>query len=323
MASEIKTVGVVSTGVIGSSFIALCLARGLKVLAASPSVGAADRLAAYLEKIWPTLDTQLGLSPGASIENYKFVGNSLAGYYDEIDFVQENAPERLELKQNIIAELDAGLRPEVVIASSSSGIPSSKFITGAKRHPERVLIGHPFNPPHLIPLIEVVPHQDTSTEASSLALDFYKSLGQKPILLKHELPGFIANRLQAAVVVEAYSLVARGIVSAEDADLCMTESLGPRWAFTGPFATLSLASRGGKDGFTRTMKHMGPGAQVWMEDMRKHTVAINDESIEKVNASVQDMLATYDLEAFEKRRNEALVELFKAKMDVKPTGNAP
>lgn len=132
------------------------------------------------------------------------------------DNVHQNAPERKDLKIKLLAEMDAGARPEVIIASSSSGIPSSQFIANCKKNPDRVLIGHPFNPPHLMPLVEVVPHPGTSEDAIKHAFDFYTAMGKRPVLVKHETPGFAANRLQAAVCSEAYSLVANGILSAVD-----------------------------------------------------------------------------------------------------------
>lgn len=127
----------------------------------------------------------------------------------------QNAPERPDLKRKLLAEIDAAVRPDVVIASSSSGIPSSEFVDLCK-HFERVLIGHPFNPPHLMPLVEVVPHPKTSSSAVQAAMEFYESVGRRPVHINQETPGFVANRLQAALCNEAYALVARGVISAED-----------------------------------------------------------------------------------------------------------
>ena len=128
---------------------------------------------------------------------------------------RQNAPEKPELKLKLLAEIDSKTRPDVTIASSSSGIPSSRFI-GQCKNPERVLIGHPFNPPHLMPLVEVVPHPGTNAATIATAIEFYDSLGRKAIHIQQEAPGFVANRLQAALLTEAYSLVSRGVISAED-----------------------------------------------------------------------------------------------------------
>lgn len=226
--APIKTVGVVSTGVIGSSFTALFLSRGLRVLVCSPS-GAPDseaKLSAYLARIWPTLDPAT-LAPGASLSNWTFVGTSLDGYYDQVDFIQENSPEKLDLKRALIAQLDAGVgaRPDVVIASSSSGFAASVLVAECTRHPERVVVGHPFNPPHLMPLVEVVPHPQTDPDVSARAAEFYRSLGRTPIVVKQETPGFVANRLQAVLLREAFSLVLNGVVTAEEVGM---SQCGPR-----------------------------------------------------------------------------------------------
>jgi 3-hydroxyacyl-CoA dehydrogenase len=239
-AYPIKTVGVIGTGVIGASWTLFFLSKGLRVIAADPAPGAEERLASYLERGWPTMQ-QAGLEEGASVCNYQFVDN-IFNFLDEIDLVQEvrflisisrfflgvsnsylilighkqTGPERVDFKRQLFAELDEKAPKHVLLLSSSSGIPSSEFATDCKHNPSRVIIGHPFNPPHLIPLVEVVPHAGTEEIYSSRALDFYRSLGKKPILIKQETPGFIANRLQMALCNEAYSLVSRGIVSAAD-----------------------------------------------------------------------------------------------------------
>lgn len=138
--------------------------------------------------------------------------------------LEQNAPERVELKSKLLGEIDAATRPDVIIASSSSGIPSSQFISKCAINSGRVLIGHPFNPPHLMPLVEVVPHPKTAASCTEAAMAFYKSLGQSPVHIRQEIPGFAANRLQAALCTEAYSLVSRGIMSAQDLgkSLCVT-----------------------------------------------------------------------------------------------------
>ena len=235
MVSKIKTVGVCGTGVIGASWTGLFLAKGMRVLVSDPAPGAKEKLDAHLKDIWPVLE-RIGLGSGASLSNYEFVGASLDEHLGEVDFVQEvlhtplpfcisapvlslysqNAPEHLELKRDLFATLDAKTRSDVVIASSSSGLPSSEFVTDCKKNPARVLIGHPFNPPHLIPLVEIVPHAGTQGKYTDQAFRFYQAMGKKPIIVKKEIPGFVANRLQAAVCNEAYSLVQRGVVSAEE-----------------------------------------------------------------------------------------------------------
>lgn len=145
----------------------------------------------------------------------------------------QNAPERLDLKKKLIAEIDSKTRPEVVIASSSSGIPSSQFVTGCK-HPERVLIGHPFHPPHIMPLVEVVGHPGSSESAIATAMRFYTSVDKRPIHVMKETPGHAANRLQAAVMNEAFSLVSHGVLTAADVgESCRPKSFLSSYRVTG------------------------------------------------------------------------------------------
>ncbi|KAH7182366.1 3-hydroxyacyl-CoA dehyrogenase [Fusarium flagelliforme] len=310
----IKTVGIVGTGVIGASWIGLFLAHGLKVLVADPAPGAKEKLAEYLEKVWPTLQ-ELGISAGGSLDNYEFVGTNLGDRYAEVDYIQENAPERVDLKVKLICEIDAKTRPDVIIASSSSGIPSSQFISECNVNPGRVLIGHPFNPPHLMPLVEVVPHPKTHPDHVEEALSFYRSVGKTPIHIKQEIPGFVANRLQAVVCNEAYSLVTRGVVSAMDLDMCVTSSLGPRWAVTGPLVSNALGGGGGADGFRHLMEHLGPASEKWLEDIKANSFKSDQQSIELLTASVEEELEKEDSAVLEARRDKLLVELFRQQKD--------
>ncbi|KAI5197443.1 hypothetical protein AUEXF2481DRAFT_86728 [Aureobasidium subglaciale EXF-2481] len=310
--AAIKTVGIVGTGVIGASWTGLFLANGLRVLVSDPAPGSKQKLDKYLQSIWPDLK-KIGLAPGASLDNYQFVGTSLKDHYSKIDFIQENAPEKLELKTSLLAEIDAATRPDVVIASSSSGLPSSKFIGKCTTNPGRILIGHPFNPPHLMPLVEVVPHPETSQDSVNTAIAFYKSLNKSPVVLHKEVPGFAANRLQAALCSEAYSLVSRGVISAEDLDLCVTNSLGPRWALTGPLMSNAMGGGGGTDGFRHLLEHLGPASEAWLADMREHAFIFNKKSLDGLSASVGEELEGKDVQKLEAERDRLLVEILKLK----------
>ncbi|KAJ4401359.1 hypothetical protein N0V91_008023 [Didymella pomorum] len=307
----IRTVGIVGTGVIGASWTALFLAHGLRVLVADPAPGAEEKLASYLDDVWPALEI-MGLVDGASLSNYKFVGASLSDHYKELDFVQENAPERPDLKTKILAEIDAAVRSDIIIASSSSGIPSSKFISQC-RNPERVLIGHPFNPPHLMPLVEVVPHPHTSSSAVLTAMSFYESVGRRPVHIKEEVPGFVANRLQAALCNEAYSMVARGLISAQDLDAAVTTSLGPRWAMVGPFMANAMGGGGGSEGFKHLLEHLGPASRVWVEDMNAHKFDWSQQSIDALGSSVGEELEGKNVKELEQKRDDDLIKFFKIK----------
>ncbi|KAI4746946.1 putative hydroxyacyl-CoA dehydrogenase [Aureobasidium sp. EXF-12298] len=309
--ATIKTVGIVGTGVIGASWTALFLSRGLKVMVADPAPEAADKLSTYIKSVWPALK-RMGMDDGTSPNNYEFVGKDLGKHISKCDFIQENAPEQVDLKTKLLATLDREAPKNVIIASSSSGLPSSKFI-GQCQHPERVLIGHPFNPPHLMPLIEVVPHTGTSDNVIQGALAFYKSVGRKPVHIKQEVPGFAANRLQAALCNEAYSLVSRGVLSAEDLDACVTTSIGPRWAVVGPLLANAMGGGGGSDGFRHLLEHLGPASKEWIEDMTAHTFPWTSESLDALTKSVGEELDDKDMAALERQRDDRLVEMFKAR----------
>lgn len=218
-------------------------------------------------------------------------------------------------------KLDENTRPGVIIASSSSGLPSSTFIQKCKKDPNRVLIGHPFNPPHLIPLVEVVPHRGTSFDAVSSALAFYKSLGKKPILLHEEVPGFVSNRLQAAINNEAYSLISRGIVSAKDLDTAVTQGPGLRWALTGPIATNALGGGGGPDGFAQRFERLGPAIRGWEDDILKNRFDWSEERVKTLQRSVNESLADVDWKNLVDERDLVLLEMLAAKSKTKTMGS--
>ncbi|RFU76003.1 3-hydroxyacyl- dehyrogenase [Trichoderma arundinaceum] len=310
---EIRTVGVIGTGVIGLSWITLFLSKGLRVIVSDPAPNAVDQLRSYIAKQWPVME-KLGLEKGASQTSFEFV-DEIFDHLDKIDFIQENGPERLDFKQELFAKLDSLAPEHVILSSSSSGLPSSQFIGNCDRKPSRILIGHPFNPPHLVPLVEVVPHPGTDATATARAMDFYRSLGKQPILVRTETPGFVANRLQAALLAEAYSLVKREVVSATDVDAAVTTSLGPRWALTGPLMTNALGGGGSAEGFRHLLEHIGVASQIWLEDMRAKEFDWSVDSREKLVEEVAKMFAGMKgtSEELIKQRDEALIELLKLK----------
>ena len=200
-----RRVTIVGSGVIGTSWTALFLAQGLAVTATDPGAGAEQRLRESVERLWPVLE-RLGTAADASPDRLSFTTN-LAKSLEQADFVQENAPEKRIDKQRLIQAIDGATRPGVVIASSSSGLLPSELQMLCEREPGRVLVGHPFHPPHLMPLVEVVGGQHTDESAIDKAMAFYRALGKRPIRIRRELPGHVANRLQAALWREAFSLV--------------------------------------------------------------------------------------------------------------------
>jgi 3-hydroxyacyl-CoA dehydrogenase len=230
-AKPIRGIAIIGTGVIGASWTSLFLAKGLQVVATDPAPNAEASLRMFVEKAWPALK-RLGLSAGASQSNLKFTADlekAVAGAH----LVQENGPERIDFKQKLYGQLDELLPTDVIIASSSSGLTMSEIQKGAAAHPERCVIAHPFNPPHLIPLVEIVGGVKTSEETTRRASEFYTSIGQRPVRLNKEMPGHVANRLQGALAREVYYLVAEGVVSAADVDTALCWGPGLRWGVMG------------------------------------------------------------------------------------------
>ncbi|KAL4742444.1 hypothetical protein BDV11DRAFT_202742 [Aspergillus similis] len=323
---SITTVGVIGTGLIGSSWTALFLSRGLKVIVTDPAPEAETKLRDYLEKTCPVVPG-CTLTVETCLRNLTFVTN-IDPYLESVDLIQDvrplngmlalkrsemliavnqNGPERLPLKRSLIAHLDFLTPTHVPIVSSSSGIPSSVFITECKENPARILIGHPFNPPHFVPLVEIVPHPGTANEHIAAVCDFYKGLDKDPVIVRQETPGFIANRLQAALCAEAYSLIERGVVTLEDLDKTMTSGLGLRWAVTGPIMTNTL---GGGGDFGHFMDHLGPALKYWLSDMREHRFDFeSQEKTDVLKEKVSEWVSNLDLGGLERRRDEGLAEL--------------
>jgi len=248
---EVRRIAIVGTGVIGASWAALYLARGFDVTATDPAPNAEADLLHYVETAWKTL-TALGLSTGASPERLKFT-RDMKDALSTADFVQENGPERPDFKIKLFADMDDATPPDSIIASSSSGLTMDVIQSGCKR-PERCLIGHPFNPPHIIPLVEVVGGAKTSPEAIEQAMAFYASIGKKPIHLLKAFPGHVANRLQAALYKEVVYLVQQGVLSVADADIAVSYGPGLRWGVMGP--SLQWHVGGGAGGIRHYMEHL-------------------------------------------------------------------
>jgi 3-hydroxyacyl-CoA dehydrogenase len=297
-------IGVVGTGVIGASWAAHFLAHGHDVVATDPAPGAEERLRADVAAHWPVLQPIEGASP----ERLTFTSDPAAAVAGA-DFVQENGPERADVKHALYAVLDEATRPDVVLASSSSGMLPTVIARGAARHPERVLVGHPFNPPHLIPLVEVVPGEQTGEDVVERALAFYAAVGKKPIRLRQEVPGHVANRLQAALWQEAYSLVERGVATVADIDAAIANGPGLRWAVLGPFVNQHLS--GGPGGLAHVLEHLGPPTEAWWRDLGQ--VTLTPELNAKLVSGVDDELAGTDPAELVARRDAVLTSLLAAK----------
>src|SRR5712664_3600928 len=247
-AKPIRRVTIIGTGVIGASWAGLYLAKGLEVVATDIAPNAEAALKRFVEAAWPALK-RLGLAPGASQSKLSFTPK-IEVAVSGADLVQENGPERLDFKQKLYGQLDDLLPAEVVIASSSSGLTMSEIQLGCRSHPERCVIGHPFNPPHLVPLVEIVGGAKTSEETIKRAFEFYTSIGKRAVRLHKEVPGHVANRLQAALGREVYHLVAEGVVSVADVDTALCWGPGLRWGIMGQVLLNHLGGgEGGIDHF--------------------------------------------------------------------------
>ena len=247
----IRRIAIVGTGVIGASWAAQYLARGFDVVATDPAPDAEAKLRKYVDDAWSAL-TAIGLVPGASRARLSFTAE-MKEALSQADLVQENGPERPDFKAKLFADMDAATPTDSLIASSSSGITPSVMQSNCK-HPERVLVGHPFNPPHIIPLVEVVGGAKTSPDAIRQAIAFYASIGKKPIHLRKELPGHVANRLQAALYREVMYLIQQGVLSVADADDAVSYGPGLRWGVMGPSLQWHLG--GGAGGIKHFMEHL-------------------------------------------------------------------
>lgn len=306
MTNAIRTIAVVGTGVIGASWTAYYLARGLSVVAADPAAGAENRLRAWVDRFWPALET-IGLDEGASRSNLRFAA-SIPDAVRDAEFVQENGPERLEIKASILAEIESALAPDALIATSSSGLLISDVQAGMT-HPERMLLGHPFNPPHLIPLVEVLGGEQTAAESVDKAMAFYTMIGKKPIRIRKEVPGHVANRLQTALWREAFHLVDSGVASVEDVDTAISEGPGLRWALLGPF--LNLHASGGDGGITHMLEHLGPAMREWARTLGDYPTT--DDYIPVMAQGVSEELSGYDWDETLRQRDELVIQLLAAK----------
>jgi 3-hydroxyacyl-CoA dehydrogenase len=300
----IHRIAIVGTGVIGASWAAQYLARGFDVVATDPAPDAEENLRKYVDEAWEQL-TAIGLSTGASRDRLSFNANMKEALSDA-DFVQENAPERPEFKIKLFADIDDATPSDSIIASSSSGITPS-VIQSKCRHPERVLIGHPFNPPHIIPLVEVVGGTKTSPEAIQQAMAFYASIGKKPILLHKELPGHVGNRLQAALYREVMYLIEQGVLSVADADDAVSYGPGLRWGVMGPSLQWHLG--GGSGGIKHFTEHlMDPMAAMFKA---LGTPDVTPELKQTIAEGVLQEAGGRSVDQLAQEENELLVELLR------------
>jgi 3-hydroxyacyl-CoA dehydrogenase len=271
----VKRAAVLGAGTIGASWAALFLSRGIEVEVWDPRAEAEDYVRGYIAEVWPAT-ARTGMAEGASPDRWRFRTTPEDAVAD-VDFVQENAPERLPVKRELFARIDASLRDDAVLASSTSGLIMSDMQAGF-RSAARFAVGHPFNPPHLIPLVEVVGGRDTAPGTIDWCLDFYRHIGKKPIRIRKEAPGHLANRLQAALFREAVSAVVTGLASVEDVDTAISAGPGLRWAAIGPFMTMHLG--GGEGGIEHLLAQFKPAFETWWATMT--TPDLSDGNCRKI-----------------------------------------
>ena len=304
-----RTIAVVGTGVIGASWATYFLSRGYDVVATNRS-GSDTKLRAMVTEQWREAERS-GFAEHASRTRLR-ITPSLTECVREADFVQENGPEGLDIKRAVVKAIDDASPAHAIIASSASGLLISE-VQSVCRHPERVLIGHPFNPPHLIPLVEVVGGTATSEESIESALSFYRLIGKRPIRVRQEIKGHIANRLQAALRREAYGLVEHGIATVTDIDTAIADGLGLRWALLGPFLNQHLG--GGEGGIRHHLNHLGPSMDEWWQDL--YQTRLTEELKTKIAAGVTDAIQGWDMDALIRERDRALADLLRVKRQLK------
>jgi len=303
-----KRVTVIGGGTIGASWAALFLANGMKVTISDPQPGINVKARDYIKSVAPSLE---GLGYGgadlqAALTENLFFEADLAKAVSKADYVQENGPERLEIKQNLWQETEARARPEALLFSSSSGIPSAQQAM-KMRQPHRLLIGHPINPPHLMPLVEIAAQPGTPQEHIDRAFDFYRALGKMPMRIKKEVPGFVTNRLQGALFRECVALAREGVADVRDIDRAMIASLGLRWAVAGPFLSLHLG--GGSGGFAHFLEHLAPPLERLWGRQQAEKVAFDAETNKFLLDQIQSAYSSMSITELESRRDRAEISV--------------
>jgi carnitine 3-dehydrogenase len=303
--TDIRTFAAIGAGVIGSGWVSRALARGLDVVAWDPAPGAEAQLRANVANAWPALE-RVGLHPGASISRLRFAA-TVEDCVEDADFIQESAPEREDLKLKLHARVSAAAKPDAIIGSSTSGLLPSEFYAEASR-PERCLVGHPFNPVYLLPLVEVVGGARTSAVAIDAAVQVYASLGMRPLRLRSEVPGFIADRLMEALWREALHLVNDGVASTGEIDDALRFGAGIRWSFMGTFMTYTLA--GGEAGMRHFMEQFGPALELpWT---KLAAPPLTDKLIEEVVQGTAAQQGGRSIKALEAYRDDAIISVMEA-----------
>ena len=302
-----RNVCVVGAGIIGASWTALFLAHGLNVVVNDPQPDIEGTVKAALAKIAPTLKA-LGLPHEGLEHNLRFepdLERAVAG----ADLVQENGPEKPEWKQALWARIEPAVPRHALLLSSSSARPASEQ-GSLMKDPSRLLVGHPFNPPHLIPLVEVVPGERTDPAATADAVAFYAALGKVPRVLKKEIQGFVANRLQRAIMREACYLVQQGVCTVDELDDCVTNSVGLRWAVNGPFSSFHMG--GGPGGLPAFFSEGGLGKNMVAAWKHMPTVEMDDTLKQRIVSQTAASFGKIPMAQMERERDDKQIALLRA-----------
>ncbi|MGP9633479.1 L-carnitine dehydrogenase [Halomonas sp. AOP43-A1-21] len=298
-----RQLAVIGTGVIGNGWIARALAQGWEVVAFDPDPSAETRTRAFIENAWPSL-TRLGLSESASATRLRFV-DSLEAAVVSADLIQENVPERLDLKRDILARIDAAAEKSVIIGSSTSGFKPSDLQQACTKAPGRVIVAHPFNPVYLLPLVELVGGTATQPGQIEAAQAHYQALAMRPLVVRKEIEGHLADRLMEALWREALHLVNDGVATTEEVDAAVVYGCGLRWPLMGTFLTFHLA--GGEQGMRHMLEQFGPALKLpWT---KLEAPELTDELIDRVVEGCEHQAAGRPVAELDRRRDDFLVEL--------------
>jgi len=310
MVSTIKTVGIIGTGVIGAGWAARALAHGLDVVAWDPAPQAEALLRGKIDNAWGPL-TRAGLAEGADRGRLHFSAD-LEDVVAKADFIQESAPEVEDLKRALMTRIDAAARPEVLIASSSSGLLPTRFQADCK-HPGRVLVGHPFNPVYLLPLVEVLGGEATLPSSLERATAFYRAIGMRPLRVRTEIPGYISDRLQEALWREILHMVAEGVASTDEIDDAIRFGPGLRWSFMGTCLIFHMA--GGDAGMRHMLAQFGPALKLpWT---KLEAPELTDELIDRMVEGTMAQAAGRTVVELERYRDDALISVMETLAAVK------
>ncbi|MYL23113.1 L-carnitine dehydrogenase [Halomonas alkaliantarctica] len=294
---------VIGTGVIGNGWIARALAQGWDVVAFDPDPKAPKRTHAFIENAWPSL-IKRGLVEGASPKRLTFVDNMDAAVANA-DLIQENVPERLALKREVLAAIDTAADSSVIIGSSTSGFKPSDLQRDCIKAPGRVIVAHPFNPVYLLPLVELVGGEATEPAQTERAQVLYRSLAMRPLVVRREIEGHIADRLMEALWREALHLVNDGVATTEEIDAAVVYGCGLRWSLMGTFLTFHLA--GGEQGMRHMLEQFGPALKLpWT---KLEAPELTDELIDRVVQGCEYQAAGRSVGELDQRRDDFLVEL--------------